>query len=52
MEFFMINKLLYVYFCVIIGLIVGYGINIYKLYNCDFDPISKEEVIRGIFTFS
>ena len=32
---------------VILGMI-GYVLNIIKLFGCDFDPVGKEEIIRGL----
>lgn len=40
-----------VWLCMIVGSVMGYVMNIFKLVGCDFAPIGAEEALRivGIF---
>ncbi len=35
-------------FCLVVGSLVGWGMNIHKFASCDFEDPCKAEIIRGI----
>lgn len=34
-----------------IAMIIGWCMNVYKFTQCDFDPVNKTEIIRGVSIF-